>query len=35
MIESGQPGCEIRIPTELVMRESVARPRVREEVAAR
>ena len=35
MIENGQPGCEIRIPTELVMRESVVRPRVREEVAAR
>ncbi len=35
MIESGQAGCEIRIPTELVMRESVARPRVREAVAAR
>lgn len=35
MIENGQAGCEIRIPTELVMRESVARPRVREEVAAR
>jgi LacI family transcriptional regulator len=35
MIENGQPGCEIRIPTELVMRESVARPRVREVTFAR
>ena len=35
MIEKGQPGCEIRIPTELVMRESVARPRTAQAMAIR